>query len=340
MNQAAFNKVARAQVRALLREGRLDAATARDLESLYPVTPWDWHSLGRWFTILGALSAAAGVVVLSREFLEFTLPKLALGLGVLTGVALATGHALKKRDLPWTARVAELVAGLALIATTFTVGAIYSDGSGHWPVLLLPDLLLILLGAYLLNNLLLLILSAVVFFTWFGGETGYVAGWGAYWFGMNYPLRFAAASSGMVVMGVVHMLSEQGPLRRWRGFAKVWISAGLFLLEMSVWIMSLFGNFGDMHSWRVAPNEELIVFNAIWALLNAALVFQGARQQFKMLTGYGATFGIIQGYTLFFAHIAPHLGVILATLAAGGSALALVFGLERRRRELRAQQED
>ncbi|STV57953.1 membrane protein [Klebsiella pneumoniae subsp. pneumoniae] len=25
---------------------------------------------------------------------------------------------------------------------------------------------------------------------WFGAETGYVSGWGAYWLGMNYPIRF------------------------------------------------------------------------------------------------------------------------------------------------------
>jgi hypothetical protein len=25
---------------------------------------------------------------------------------------------------------------------------------------------------------------------WFGAETGYMSGWGAYWLGMNYPVRF------------------------------------------------------------------------------------------------------------------------------------------------------
>ena len=140
----------------------------------------------------------------------------------------------------------------------------------------------------------------------------------------------------MCALAAVHMFSEEGPLRRWRGFAKVWLSGGLFLLEMSLWLMSLFGNYGSMTSFHLAENQELAVFNLMWGLLNGALVFQGARRQFKMLTGYGATFAILQGYTLFFAHVAPHLDIILSTFVAGTSTLLLVFGLERRRREHRA----
>ncbi len=53
----------------------------------------------------------------------------------------------------------------------------------------------------------------------------------------------------------------------------------------------------------------------------------------RMLTGYGATFLIIQIYTLFFAHLAAHLVLLLSLLIAGGGALALTFYLEQRRRE-------
>ena len=58
-----------------------------------------------------------------------------------------------------------------------------------------------------------------------------------------------------------------------------------------------------------------------------------ARLAMRMLTGYGATFLIIQIYTLFFAHLAEELGVLLSLLIAGGGALALTFWLEQRRRE-------
>jgi len=53
----------------------------------------------------------------------------------------------------------------------------------------------------------------------------------------------------------------------------------------------------------------------------------------RMLTGYGATFLIIQTYTLFFAHLAENLGLPLSLLIAGSGALGLTFYLEKRRRE-------
>ncbi|MCC9000865.1 MAG: hypothetical protein LM522_15475, partial [Candidatus Contendobacter sp.] len=181
--------------------------------------------------------------------------------------------------------------------------------------------------------LLLLVLSAVVFFSWFGGFTGYASGWGAYWFGMNYPLRFVAAAAVMIAIAVIHQQSEKGWLAPFRGFFKVWLSSGLFFAEMALWLLSLFGNF-DLASdgWHRAGVAELVLFNGLWAGLNVILIGLGARLTMRMLTGYGATFLIIQIYTLFFAHLAEDFGLLLSLLIAGGGALGLTFYLEQRRR--------
>lgn len=56
----------------------------------------------------------------------------------------------------------------------------------------------------------------------------------------------------------------------------------------------------------------------------------------RMLRGYGATFLIIQGYTLYFWHIAGHLGIVLGSALAGASALGLVFWFEKQRKEKQA----
>ena len=39
---------------------------------------------------------------------------------------------------------------------------------------------------------------------WFGGETGYVSGWGMYWLGMSYPMRFVAAGAVSLVVAWLH----------------------------------------------------------------------------------------------------------------------------------------
>ncbi|MCB1822038.1 MAG: DUF2157 domain-containing protein [Candidatus Competibacteraceae bacterium] len=336
MNPTSRNRRIRRELDALLREGLLDETTHVQLGERYPVEGWDWRSLGRWFLIFGAISVMAGLVMLGRTLFEFTLEKLAILLSIAMLASFGGGQWLKhtRPTLIWSRLSLELLGGLLLIGLTFTLGAIYSTGSGNWPALLLIDLVLLLVLSYGLGNVLLLVLSAVVFFSWFGGFTGYASGWGAYWFGMNYPLRFLLAAMAMIAIAVIHQQSEQGLLAPYRGFFKIWLSTGLFLAEMALWLLSLFGNF-DLASdwWYKATGVELILFNALWAGLNVALIGLGARLAMRMVTGYGATFLIIQIYTLFFAHLAEHLGLFLSLLIAGGGALALTFYLEKRRRE-------
>ena len=336
MNPQSRNRRVRRELDELLREGVLNPAIHQKLRERYPTEGWDWRSLGRWFLIFGAVSVMAGLVILGRTLFAFTLTKLAVVLGIATLASFGGGQWLKRARplLIWTGLSVELLGGLLLIGLTFTLGAIYSTGSGNWPALLLLDLVLLIGLGYALRNGLLLVLSAVVFFSWFGGFTGYASGWGAYWFGMNYPLRFLIAAIAMIAVAVIHQQSEVGPLARYRGFCKVWLSAGLFFAEMALWLLSLFGNFDLARDWWYrASAAELVLFNALWAGLNTALVWLGARWAMRMLTGYGVTFLVIQIYTLFFAHLAAHLGVLLSLLIVGGGALALTFWLEQRRRE-------
>ena len=336
MNPHSRNRRIRRELDALLREEVLSAALYSQLVERYPTEGWDWRSLGRWFLIFGAVSMIAGLALLSHTLFDFTLNKLAILLGIAMLAGFSGGQWLRRRrpTLIWSGLSLELLGGLLLIGLTFTVGAIYSTGSGNWPALLLIDLLLLIGLSYALRNGLLLVLSAVVFFCWFGGFTGYASGWGAYWFGMNYPLRFLLAAIAMIAIAIIHQQSEAGVLARYRGFCKVWLSAGLFFAEMALWLLALFGNFNlEGDHWHQTSAAELVVFNVLWAGLNIGLIGLGARWAMRMLTGYGATFLIIQIYTLFFAHLAEHLGLLLSLLIAGGGALALTFYLEQRRRE-------
>lgn len=336
MNPLTGNRRVCRELDELLRTGVLDEATYLKLRQRYPTAGWDWRSLGRWFLIFGAISVMAGLVILSRTLFEFTLNKLAVLIGMAMLASFGGAQWLKhsRPGLIWTERSLELLGGLLLIGLTFTLGVIYSTGSGNWPALLLIDLALLIILSYALHNVLLLVSSAVVFFIWFGGFTGYASGWGAYWFGMNYPLRFLIAAIVMIAIAVIHQQSEKGWLAPFRGFFKVWLSSGLFFAEMALWLLSLFGNFDRASDgWYRAGAAELVLFNGLWAGLNAALINLGARRAMRMLTGYGATFLIIQIYTLFFAHLAEDFGLLLSLLIAGGGALGLTFYLEQRRRE-------
>lgn len=331
MSPGRFNRRMHRELDALCREGLLDADSYAALSARYPVVSWDWRSLGRWFLIFGVISAAAGVGILAHELFQFTLRKLAVVLALLTVSAFAASWRLRLRKLHWAARAAELGGGLLLIGLTFTLGYIYSTGSGNWSALLLIDLVILLPLAYALNNVLLLVLNLVVFFTWFGGVTGYVSGWGAYFFGMNYPLRFAMAGAVIALFGFAHRHAEAGPLARYQGFFLVWLSGGVFFAEMALWLLSLFGNFGDIHSFYHSTAAELWLFNLLWAGVNGLLLWLGSRYRLRMLRGYAITFLIIQGYTQYFWHVAPEFGMVFGTFVAGAIAFGLLRWFERTR---------
>lgn len=336
MNPKRMKRIVRNEIGSLRREGVIDGETYAALLARYPVERWDIASLGRWFLISGAVAVAAGLFILGREIFQFTLMKLAVGLAVLMAGCFYGGWRLEARGLAWAGRAAELLGGLCIVGLTFTLGAIYSTGSGNWPALLLIDLLILLPLAYGRRNVLLLILSVVVLFTWFGGVTGYVSGWGMYWFGMNYPLRFLLAGLLMAGLSVGHRSLEQRWLRAYDGFFKVWLSAGVFFSEMALWLMSLFGNFGSIYGHHHESAGELLLFNLLWAGFNISLLMLGSRFGLRMLRGYAITFLIIQGYTLYFWHIAGHMGPVFGSFIAGAVTLALVVHLESRRRAAKA----
>ena len=336
MTPQRFNHKMQSELNRLLREEVIDNAVHQKLQQRYPVTEWDWTSLGRWFGLFGAISLAAGIVFFARELFEFTAVKLAWMLGIVMLAFFALGFRLRNTRFTMTRRSLELCGAFTLIGLTFTLGYIFSTGSGNWPALLLIDLIILIPLAYGLHNVLILILSAVVFFTWFGGFTGYDSGWGAYWFGMSYPLRFLGAAIIIILISLLHRVSERTVLSMYRDFYKVWLSAGIYFAEMALWLLSLFGNFNMEGSWHSHSDAELFIFNLLWAGGNVALVILGTRYLMRMLRGYGVTFLIIQGYTLYFWYVAGELGIVLGSAVAGGSALALVFWFEKQRKEKRA----
>ncbi len=247
MNPQRFRSIMTAELSQLRREGLLDESTFDTLSERYSPTQWNWASMGRWFAIFGGLCTAAGICIVAADLFEMTLRNLAWALTLTTAALLWGGYRLKQSRMKWTALSLEMCASLAIIGLTFTLGIIFSTGSGNWPMLLLIDLFVLLPLAYLLRNVLVLIVTAVVFFTWFGGMTGYVSGWGAYWFGMNYPMRFLLAGILIALIGVLHRQAESGWLRQYRNFFKVWLSSGVFFANMALWLMSLFGNFSTIY---------------------------------------------------------------------------------------------
>jgi hypothetical protein len=146
-----------------------------------------------------------------------------------------------------------------------------------------------------------------------------------YFLGMSYPLRFVlfgAVLAGLGIAGERALASgasaAPGNIReRWLFVSPQTKVIGLIDLFIALWIMSIFGNYGDMTVWGSVPQYELVHWSVLFGLVAAGAVWYGLRHDDGVLRGFGLTFLFINLYTRFFEYFwdSLHKAVFFALLA-------------------------
>lgn len=335
MSRERENRTIAVELTRLVEQGVVTPAQRARIAEQYPTGTWDVVALARWFTILGAVAMGAGAVIIATHVIDAWF--LAdLGLGLVAAGALAGGVYLeRKRGYGRTGAALQLLGSFAIQGLVTSLAIRFSSGSGNWPLLMAVCAAVTAVLAYALANRLILIQALVDAFFAFGGSTGYISGWGAYWLGMDYPLRFIAA--GLVTLGAAWLHAVYvGPPRQ--GFARVYAHHGLLVLNLALWFLSLFGYFDghDYFRWEGKLGERLL-FSSTWAGVSVAALLLGGRYNLRWARGHGLTFLLINAYTAYFQFIAVHTSSawFLHLLLVGGSLVAIGFILEGRLREER-----
>jgi hypothetical protein len=320
------------------------------LKQLYPIKPWDLGVLVTVFAMVGAVSALAGGAILIQDHLltlyyflkERLLPLyyflinqvnwwLVAECSLLLAFAslLLQGSRLKAlRPRPRLGEIFELAGAFSLQALVFVMAKHYSTGSNNWPAPLGMAAALLLPLAYALGNRLILWYALADFFFFFGAETGYISGWGAYYLGMTYPVRFLGIGLFTMVAAWGHGVMVRGRLA---DFSRVYAHYGLLLINLSLWFLSLFGYFEVLSKdWDGSTGERLI-FSALWGIASISSLLAGAKTGLRLLRGYGLTFLIINLYTFYFQFIAANSGDawFVHLLITGGSMLWLGLHFEQ-----------
>jgi hypothetical protein len=310
--------------------GVIDARQACAIAERYPSTGWDLVILIRAFSIVGAIAAGAGAVVLATD-LANALWLLELALLVATVGLIAIGRWMaREKHMPRSGAALELAGGFAFQGLTTALAIDFSTGSNDWPTLVGVQTVLLLGLAYALDNRLVLAHACATAFVWFGGKTGYMSGAGVYWLGMSYPVRFAGA--GVVALIVAWTHAEV--IERYQHFSRVYAHWGALVLQLSLWFLSVFGNFGEPGSIRWDNGGERLAFTAVWAIVAGGFILIGARKSVQLLRAYGLVFLIINAYTFYFQFIVFSSAGIwwLHMLLIGGSLFGVGAWVERRRR--------
>lgn len=350
------NRAIQVELLTLQQLGLLTAEQRQQIAHRYPTTAADLLGLVRWFTILGSVGAGLGMLLLLGSsinlysLIEGGSTLLFCGLLLLArwlkrprvpaepapgGAAPAATTAAPQARLLRVAASLELLACFALTALTLTLGKQHDTGSGHWPALFGLDLLVLVPMAYVLVNRLVLIYACINLFVFFGGETGYVSGWGMYWLGMNYPLRFLVAGLVCIGIGWLHGSGQVPALRPYAVLSRVYQHFGMLVVNFALWFFALFGYFsGHDELFRRAAGAERLLFSVLWALFCGGSLYVGVKRDLSILRAHGQVFLLINMYTFYFQFVALHSGELwfLHMLLIGGSLTYLGISLERRHR--------
>jgi hypothetical protein len=311
-------------------QGVIAPRQAEQIAGRYPTERWDVLVLVRWFTILGCVTTGVGLVLLAKELINARrLGEIGLA-GATASLVLLARWLNRSKGMEKTGATLEMLAGFALQGLTFLLAIDFSTGSKNWPALVGLQSALLFGFAYLLQNRLVLIHAGVCSFIFFGGETGYISDWGAYWLGMTYPVRFVVAGLGFIGIAWLHATRLSGA---YQSFSRVYAHLGLLIIQLALWFLAVFGYFEEYAHWNDSEGQR-IAFSMIWAITSVSCLWLAGRLGQRMLRGYGLTFLIINVYTFYFRFVVAHSERLwwLHLLLVGGSLVGLGFWLERRLR--------
>ena len=302
--------------------GTIDAPTAQRLAASMSVLSFDWHKAARYAFLVAVVCLVIAIgatladrvlmALLQRLFDSPAILKCAFFSLLAAGVFWSALNERKRRPHHVYRNEAIFFVGvLEVAAAVGFLGMAVDTGSGHYSLLfLLASGLYLLLGWWFPSKL-VWVFGLLSLGAWMGTETGYLSGRGAYFLGMNYPARcvlFGAALAAVCLLGEQRALpmSAQNKVM------------GLLYLFIALWIMSIFGNYGDMARWHSTRQYELAHWSILFGALAVAAIVWGLRHDDGVLRGFGLTFLFINLYTRFFEYFwdSMHKAFFFALLAA------------------------
>jgi hypothetical protein len=336
--------IVRSAINAWVAEDNLSAAQGQRLLDGLEVIRFDWKRLAKysfWISISCIIIAVAAILAdeALRQLLVrlFRAPVMVKCLAFAIVAALIYAAALHRRKKsPTKVFSNEALFFLGVLSTAACIaflGQALDSGSGHFSILLLLAAIVYgLLGLWFPSTL-IWIFALLSLGSWLGAETGYMSGWGAYYLGMNYPLRFVFLGAALTLAASAF---SAWPIRQ--NFQKPTRTLGLLYLFIALWIMSIFGNYGDVDVWYRVRQWELLPWSLLFAVAALLAVGHGIKTDDSLTRGFGITFFFINLYTRFFEYFWDqlHKAIFFALLAVSfwlvGSRAESIWNLGRLKR--------
>jgi hypothetical protein len=288
------------------QEGLVPAGQAAQLAASIEIQTFDWRRLAKYSFWVAAISIIISVsAVLSDESLVKLILKLfqapdlvkCLGLSLVSTGLYRWGMHRRSTDPGYVYRN-ETIFFLGVLATAGAIvqfGKAIEADSAHVSLLILFSMLVYGVLAFVVESDLIWIFALASLGGWMGTETGYRSGWGAYYLGMNYPLRFVLFGGLLTVSSLA--LEHHPMLGR---FFRSTLAMGMLYLFIALWILSIFGNYRDLLQWEKVKQFELFHWSLLFGLAACGAIYHGLKYGDDMTKGFGLTFLFINLYTRYF----------------------------------------
>ncbi|SEA74099.1 DUF2157 domain-containing protein [Pedobacter hartonius] len=305
-------------------EQLLTEAEVRKLKASYEAKSFDWRRLAQYsFWIAMACGVISlGALLIDNQILDY-LKKLYdtpdSMISLLSAAAAGMLYWLsfkRKKSLPMEVFSNDAIIFTAVMLTANAIaylGKAIGSQSGHFSLLILFSVFVYGVLAFVFKSRLIWVFVLISLGAWFGTETGYLSRGNLYFLGMNYPLRFVIF--GLVITGISLLF------RKVKAFQFFYLStyiSGMMYLFISLWLISVFGNFGTLDQWYGIKQISLFY----WALISAAAcaisIMAGLKFRDEVAREFGITFLFLNLYTRYFEYFWDtwHKALFFCVLAA------------------------
>ncbi|MFU9002086.1 DUF2157 domain-containing protein [Proteus sp. TSJ240517] len=289
------------------QSGAISTQEYQQLGSTLHRIPFDWKRLSRyafWIAMV-CLIIAAGSIFSDSALVYYLIEIFSVSeiMRVISPALIASalylwGFKRQREETQWHYST-EFILFLGVMFTAiflWQLGELLDTGSGHIAPLFLIGCVIYGAIGFISRSSLVWLFFLLMLGNWFGAETGYMSGWGAYWLGMNYPIRFVFF--GSVLLAGCYFLQNILIHRRLFTMTKI---MGLTYLFIALWIMSIFGNY-DPDTWYRTSSVNLLPWALLFGVVAVICIYISLKTDDGMLRGFGLTFLGINLYTRFFEY--------------------------------------
>ncbi len=289
------------------QEGMLDEKTADTLRDSYDIKQFDWKKLSQysfWTALTCGLIAVCSLIfdkaILNLlENLYYT-PNIIVSIvsGALAVLFYYWGQKNKLRH-PERTISNEATIAVGVIFTGICVGFLgksFDRGSGHFPLLILASSLIYFFLARRFNSSLIWTVALLALSAWFGAETGYLSDFKYHFLGMNYPLRFALW--GALLTGLSFAMKRGS----FSDFHKITYVYGMLVFFLSMWMLSIFGNYERIDDWAKVRQWNLFYWAILSTVTALGSMLYGLKYKNAVAREFGITFLLINLYSRYFEY--------------------------------------